>query len=94
MLRPLPVLGAEAVEGELVEAESAALLDGGPDALDAAGVALDALQAALPGPTAVSVHDDGDVPRQPLGAQAGGLQSLQRRGIEGLVRNQRTTSAL
>ena len=32
--------------------------------LHAAAVALDARQAALLGPAAVAVHDDGDVPRQ------------------------------
>ena len=63
-LRPFPVLAAEAVERQLADAEPAALLDGGADALDAAAVALDARQAALLGPAAVAVHDDGDVPRQ------------------------------
>ena len=38
---------------------------------DAAAMALDARQAALLGPAAVAVHDDGDVPRQPLRIEAG-----------------------
>src|SRR5207302_4602227 len=63
-LRPLPVLAGEAVEGELADAEAAAFLDGGADAEDALGVALDALLAALARPAAVAVHDDGDVARQ------------------------------
>src|SRR5207253_2811069 len=82
-LRPLPVLDAEAVQGELLDAEAAALLDGGADALDAAAVALDAGQAAAAGPAAVAVHDDGDVPRQPGGVEAGlgdARQRLRRRG--------------
>src|SRR5207248_2077955 len=41
-LGPLPVLDAEAVEGELTDAEPAALLDGAADAVDALAVALDA----------------------------------------------------
>ena len=44
-------------------------------------VALDARQAALLRPAAVAVHDDGDVPRQPLGVEAGGGDAGQ--GVRG-----------
>ena len=80
-LRPLPVLAAEAVERELAEAEPAAFFDGGADALHAAGVALDARQAAFLGPAAVAVHDDGDVLRHLGRVEAGGPKPLQRFGI-------------
>ena len=70
-LGALPVLAAEAVERELADAEPAAFLDGGADAVGAAGVAFDARQAALLRPAAVAVHDDGDVLRQPRGVQPG-----------------------
>src|SRR5439155_27277956 len=57
------------------DAEPAAFLDGGPDASNAAAMALDPWQAALAGPAAVAVHDDGHMPRQPRRVQAGGLQA-------------------
>src|SRR6266478_5219187 len=79
--RAFPVFDAEAVQGELAEAEATAFLDGAAHTLDAAAVALDARQAALLRPAAVAVHDDGDVPRQPLGVEAGGLEAL--KGIGG-----------
>src|SRR5207244_1210664 len=83
-LWPLQFFDAEAVERELADAEPAALLDGRANALDAAAVALDARQAALPGPAAVAVHDNGDVPRQPLRGEAGRGEALQ--GVRGEAR--------
>ena len=47
----------------LTQPKPAAFLHGSPDALDAATVALDARQAALPRPAAVAVHDNGDMAR-------------------------------
>ena len=79
-LRAFPVVHAEAVQRELAEAQAATFLDGAAHALHAAAVALDARQAALLRPAAVAVHDDGDVPRQPGGVEAGGLEALKRIG--------------
>ncbi len=58
----LPVLGGEAVEGQLLEVEPAAFLDDGSDAPDAGPVAEDPRESLGFGPSAVAVHDDGDVP--------------------------------
>ena len=63
LLRPLPVLAGKAIERELLDAQPGRFLGDAADARDAAAVPLDARQAALPGPTPVAVHDDGDVPR-------------------------------
>ena len=71
VLRPLPVLAAETVERQLADAQPATLLDRGATLCDAAGVALDARQAALLRPAAIAVHDDGDVVRQSLRLQSG-----------------------
>src|SRR5205807_2530291 len=82
VLRPFPVFAAEAVQRKLADDEPAALLDGGADALNAAGVALDARQAALPGPAAVAVHDYGDVRRQPRRVESGLGQPAEGGGVE------------
>src|SRR5262249_14977465 len=79
-LGPLPVLDAEAVQGELADAEPAALLDGGAHALDTAAVSLDARQAALPGPATVTIHDDSDMPGQSLWVEASGFDAPQSLG--------------
>src|SRR5439155_22638550 len=81
-LRPLPVLGTEAVERELPDAEAAAFFDRRANAFYAAAVTFVSWQAALLRPSAVAVHDDGDVPRQPVRVQAGGRDPLQCLGGE------------
>ena len=62
---PAPVLGGEAVQGEIADADLAGGTDGAPDGLDAAPVSLDPRQAAPRRPAAVAVHDDGDMGREP-----------------------------
>ena len=62
--RPLPVLDRKRVEREHLEPEARGGLDDVADGVDAGAMAFDARQVALPGPAAVAVHDDGDVPRQ------------------------------
>ena len=46
------------------------------------GVAGGTGQAALLGPAAVAVHDDGDVPRQPVRVQPGGGDPFACRGVK------------
>lgn len=65
-LRPLPVLGAEAVKAELFEPQPARLFHHRPDRAHAAGVPLRSGLAALAGPPAVAIHDDRHVPGQPM----------------------------
>ena len=81
-LRAPPVLAREAIERELLDAEADALLGRPADTRHAAAVPLDARQAAVPCPTAVAVHDDGDMPRRGIGARrgrgAGGGADLRR----------------
>ena len=57
----------------MIEPEPAALLDHGPDALDAPAVADDPGQAPPLGPAAVAVHDDGDVSGQLLRPESQGV---------------------
>src|ERR1043165_2894292 len=64
--RTLPVLDGKRVEGDDVELEAGGGLDDLAHRGDAGAVALDAGEVACAGPAAVAVHDDGDVPRQPL----------------------------
>ena len=61
--RPRPVLGAEAVDGEDLDAEIARGPHGLAQRLDAAPVALAPRQAARGGPAPIAVHDDGDMQR-------------------------------
>ena len=70
--RPAPVLGREAVEGQVPDAELAGRAHRPPDRLDAAPMALEARQAALGRPAAVAVHDDGDVGRHALACSPAG----------------------
>src|SRR5207253_2389740 len=68
---PFPIFSAEAIEGELFDAEPATFLDGTANAADAFEVALDAFLAAFLGPAAVAIHDDGDMARQLRGIEPG-----------------------
>src|SRR5207302_4399111 len=88
LLRPLPVLHAQAVEGQLANAEPATLFDGGPDTRYPAAVSFDARQPTLLGPTAIPIHDDCDMAGQPRWIETGRGQTLQRAGIEGGSFNQ------
>src|SRR5690606_12838860 len=64
ILRPRPVFGGEAVEGERFEAEVRALGDDRPDHFRTALMAPRAVLAAGLRPSAVAIHDDGQVPGQ------------------------------
>ncbi len=59
-----PILDAQAIERQLLNAQAAAFLDRGPHALNAPAMPLDARQAALLRPTTVAVHNNSHVPRQ------------------------------
>ena len=78
--RPLPVLAAEAIQRQLLDPQAAAFLDEQAHALDTAPVPLDAGESAGLRPAAVAVHDDGDMPRQSIGAQALGGKLIGRVG--------------
>jgi hypothetical protein len=62
--RPLPVLHRERVERERVELQPRARFDDLAHGRDARAMTLDPRVTALLRPTAVAVHDDGDVPRE------------------------------
>ena len=64
--RALPVLDRERVERQHLEAEPRRGFDDVADRVDAGAMPFDARQVPLAGPAAVAVHDDGDVPRQPI----------------------------
>ena len=63
-LRTRPVLGREGVHGQVFQTDLLAVGGDGAEVLRPRGVAGGAGQAALFGPAAVAVHDDGDVPGQ------------------------------
>ena len=69
--RPAPVLGREAVDREIADAELDRRADGAPHRLDAAAMALDPGQAAPRRPAAVAVHDDRHMGRHGFAACAG-----------------------
>ena len=69
--RPLPVLAGEAIERDLLDAQPGTFLGHAADAGHAAAMSFDPRQAPPAGPTPVAVHDDGDVPRQPLPREVG-----------------------
>jgi hypothetical protein len=56
-----PVFDREGVQGERFDVQASAGLDGGAGGLRAGSVSRDAREVALLGPTAISVHDDGDM---------------------------------
>ena len=85
--RALPVLDGEGVERQRVELEPRAGLDDLADGRDAGAVALDARRAALAGPAAVAVHDDGDVPRQPGQVDLVEERALRRAGAATMSRS-------
>jgi hypothetical protein len=62
--KSFPIFGAEAIEGELADAEPAAFFDGAANTGDALQMPVNALLAALLGPAAIAIHDDGDMVRQ------------------------------
>ena len=78
--RTAPVLGREAVDGQVADAEIAGGAHGAADRLDAAPMALEPRQPALGRPAAVAVHDDGDMrrdrPRLPTCRPGRGADSL------------------
>jgi hypothetical protein len=59
--RPRPVLGREAVDRQILDAEFDGCTHGAPHGLHAHAVAHGARQAALLCPAPVAVHDDGDM---------------------------------
>ncbi len=61
---PRPVLATEGVEGHDRDAAPNGVAQELADRLDAGGVAVDLGDAPSPGPAAVAVHDDRDVPGQ------------------------------
>ena len=61
VLRPLPVLSRERVDGQHVKAEADARRDRLAQRVDAGDMALAAVEPAGSGPAAVAVHDDRDV---------------------------------
>ena len=76
LLWPVPILDRKGVEGQILDAQ----LTGGPDD-DARGVcagamALDSRQMPLPGPAAIAIHDDGNMPRHGDIADLGCAQRL------------------
>ena len=62
-LRPLEVLDAERVDGDLLYAQLVAPLQRLREPREAGGVALDLLDAGGACEPPVAVHDEGDVPR-------------------------------
>src|SRR5262249_28406908 len=73
-----PVFRAEREDGQDVDPEVAGRAHGAAQRLDAAPVPLGARQAARRGPTAVAVHDDGNMPRY---GEFADLNTGQRFGI-------------
>src|SRR5439155_18685642 len=63
VLGPLPILGREGVEGEVLDLQLAARFDAGADCVGAFLVAFDPCQATLGSPATVTIHDDRDVAR-------------------------------
>ena len=66
LARARPVLAAEGVDGEHLDATLLGPLDDGPDRVHARGVTLGLGDAALARPSAIAVHDDRDMPRRPV----------------------------
>ena len=61
VLGAVPILDGERVKGQVFYPQFAASADDGTDGFDAVAVAFDARQVAGLGPTAVAIHDDGNV---------------------------------
>ena len=81
--RARPVLGREAVEREVGDAELDRRAHRAPHRLDAVAMTDGARQAVLAGPAPVAVHDDGDVARRgrrPARARAGMFLGVRHRG--------------
>ena len=62
--RTLPVFGGKGVYRQILQSDLLAVGGNGAEGLRPGGVSGGAGQAPLPGPTAVSIHDDGDVAGQ------------------------------
>ena len=92
-----PVLAAEGVEREHLDAAPDGVADDLPDRLDAGGVAVHLGLAARLGPAPIAVHDDRDVARQlflgttkgSVGAASGDPTSSRRRARVPIPVNQR-----
>ena len=65
--RTFPVFGAEAVEGQIFDAEFAGRPDDDADGFNALPMAGNARQMPLCRPASVAIHDDRDVPRRCAG---------------------------
>ncbi len=61
---PRPILGAERINGQYLDAELARRAHRAPQRLDAAAMPFPARQTARRRPAPVAVHDDGDVERR------------------------------
>src|SRR6056297_2816397 len=59
----LPILGAEGVKGQVLDADFAGGLEGGFDGFGSGAVPFDPRFAAVCRPATVAIHDDGDVLR-------------------------------
>ena len=68
----VPVFGGKGIEREELDAGFLAGFDAFADGLGAGAVAGDARQAAVLGPAAVAIHDDGDVAWRARGCGHGG----------------------
>src|SRR5690242_3502989 len=64
---PFPILDGEGVQSKNLNAHLRTGFDRVADRVDARAVAEDPGEVALSRPTAVAIHNDGDVRRQPLG---------------------------
>jgi hypothetical protein len=64
ILRPIPILDRKGVKREVLDSQ----LTGGPNndasRFSAGTMPLDPRQMPLPRPTPITIHDDGDMPRQ------------------------------
>ena len=77
-LGALPVLLAECVEGQRVDAEPPARAHGAAHGLAALAMTEGAEQALLLSPASVAIHDDGDVPGQTAQVDTGHVGRLPR----------------
>src|SRR6516162_5917527 len=73
---PLPILGREGVQGEVGQPDLQGAVDDLVQGLDTRAVSLGTRQAALLSPAAVTVHNDRDVPRYPVGGDLGGPDAV------------------
>ena len=79
LLGPLPVLGAEGVKREGLDIEPGAVRDDRPNVGGSFDVPVDAGQVAQVRPPPVAIHDDGNVPGEPVGLHAEFVLGIQGR---------------